>query len=213
MKRTDRDMSTPKVAIATLNAKAYYTLTLLLKGMNVSYESITPGEVMNLDVRLILTTRSEKEKMGGRETLCLEDMSEDLALAKEKIFSILYRSEENALIIGVDPGERTGIVAYYREKEVLEEVTRSLRETILKVGSLVRSSQAERKVVRIGDGNLKMAQIIAERLLQSFRDQVEIEIVDERGTSTIANTHRIREARDLKSARMISFRRGRKYQT
>ncbi len=206
------DASTPKVAVATLDAKAYYTLTSLLKEMNISFESVPPGENVNLDVSLILTTRREKKQIGNRKMLCLEDIVGDDAVAKEKIFSILYSSGKDILIVGIDPGERTGVVAYYREKEILKEVTRSLEETLSSVDGLVRNSRASRKVIRIGDGNLNMARTIGKSLLQSFEDKVEVEIVNERGTSTIPNPHHIKESRDLKSARIISFRKGKRYQ-
>ncbi|MEE9586267.1 MAG: hypothetical protein V3W09_05125 [Nitrososphaerales archaeon] len=204
---------TPKIAVATLDAKAYYALTSLLKAMHIPFESVSPGGDVNLNVQLILTTRREKTQMGDRKTLCLEDLIGDNdAVAKEKIFSLLYSGGDDVLVVGVDPGERTGVVAYYREKEILEEVTRSLDETLTTISGLSRNSKAARKIIRIGDGNPKMARTLAENLLKSFKHKVEVEIVDERGTSTTANPPYIKGSRDLRSARIISSRKGRRYQ-
>ncbi len=214
MKRSVRDDEPPQVAVATLDARAYYALTSLMKTMNIPFSSITPDEPREIGVKLVLTTLRERRRSireGEEEVLCIEDLTGDAAVVKEKIFSILYRGGDDILVVGIDPGERTGIAAYYREKEMVKEVTRSYRETLTKVETLLRGSKAKRKIIRIGDGNPKVAQEIAYRLLRDFGSRIEVEIVDERGTSTITNLLPARETRDLRSARMISLRRGRPY--
>lgn len=210
MKSRGEDSDAAKVAVATLDAKAYYTLTSLLKELSLPFESIVPGEDVGLNVKLVLTTRGESGRIAAdKEVMCFEDVVGDPAVIREKIFSILYSGGKDALVIGVDPGERTGIVAHYREKEIFEEVTKSFEETVSKVAGLVRRSHAKGKMIRIGDGNPEMAQSLAERLLQIFKD-IDVEIVDERRT-TSANPLRIRGSKDLASARIISLRRGRRY--
>ncbi len=213
MKRSVRDDEPPQVAVATLDARAYYALTSLMKTMNLPFSSITPGEPRDIGVKLVLTTQREKRSIrdGEEEVLCIEDLTGAAAVVKEKIFSILYRGGDDILIVGVDPGEKTGIAAYYREKEMAKEITRSYRETLTKVETIIRDSKAERKIIRIGDGNPKVAREIAYQLLQKFNSKIEVEIVDERGTSTITKLLPAGETRDLRSARMISLRRGRPY--
>jgi RNase H-fold protein (predicted Holliday junction resolvase) len=211
VKRSNRRVETPQIAVATLDAKAYYTLTSLLKELNLSFSSITPSELPDIGVRLVLTTRQEKRLLRAGEIICLEDIAGDASVAKEEIFSILYQRSEDILLIGIDPGERTGIAVYYREKEMAEEITQSIEETLLKVGAFVRGSRAEEMIIRIGDGKPQMARHIARRLVREFKNKVEVEIVDERGTSTITNLDRTGELRDLRSARLISLRHGRRY--
>ncbi|MCL4437316.1 MAG: hypothetical protein M1503_04905 [Thaumarchaeota archaeon] len=214
MKRSVRDDEPPQVAVATLDARAYYALTSLMKTMNLPFSSITPGEPRDIGVKLVLTTQSEKRRINEGEeenVLCIEDLTGGAAAVKEKIFSILYSGGDDILVIGIDPGEKTGIAAYYRDKEIVKEIARSYRDTLTKVETLIRESKAERKIIRIGDGNPKIAREIAYRLLQKFNSKIEVEIVDERGTSTITKLLPTGETRDLRSARMISLRRGRPY--
>jgi hypothetical protein len=214
VKRSVKDDEPPQVAVATLDARAYYTLISLMKTMNLPFSSIKPSEPRDIGVKLVLTTLKEKRSIREGEDekiLCIEDLTGGAAVVKEKIFSILYRGGDDLLIVGIDPGERTGIAAYYREKEMVKEITRSYKETLTKVETLIRGSKAKRKIIRIGDGNQKVAQELAYRLLRDLHNKIEVEIVDERGTSTITNLLPTGETRDLRSARMISLRRGRPY--
>ncbi|MGI0014787.1 MAG: hypothetical protein ACREBU_15300, partial [Nitrososphaera sp.] len=60
------------------------------------------------------------------------------------------------------------------------------------------------------DGGIRMTGEIARMLKSRFRDSVQIEIVDEHGTSRNADANR-RGARDRSSARTIAFRSGKSY--
>ncbi len=206
------ETDTIKVAVATLNAKAYYKLTSLLKEMNLPFDSVSPTENIDLSVQLILTTKRERKLLGVRPMLCLEDLVGTSCIAREKIFSMLYSGGKDILVIGIDPGKNTGIVAHYREKNMIEKVTRSLRETLSLISDLVKKSQAEVKVIRIGDGDPKIARTIATNLIRILGREIEVEIVNERGTSIIADTNHAKESKDLRSARIISFRKGKRYQ-
>jgi RNase H-fold protein (predicted Holliday junction resolvase) len=66
---------------------------------------------------------------------------------------------------------------------------------------------SRKKVVKIGDGDMAQARLLARALKFRFRDNVQVEIVDEHGTSQNAEANR-RGARDRSSARTIAFRTG-----
>jgi hypothetical protein len=75
---------------------------------------------------------------------------------------------------------------------------------------LLSGIRSKKKVVRIGDGNIDMAKRIAWMTKARFKDLVNIEIVNEHGTSLPQNTDTNRRgARDRSSARKIALRRGR----
>jgi RNase H-fold protein (predicted Holliday junction resolvase) len=61
--------------------------------------------------------------------------------------------------------------------------------------------------VKIGDGDIRMARLIARAIKFRFKNNVHVELVDERGTSQNAEANR-RGARDRSSARTIAFRTG-----
>jgi hypothetical protein len=80
------------------------------------------------------------------------------------------------------------------------------------ISAMLGSIESRKKVVKIGDGNMAMASQIARMLKTKFREGVNVEIVDEHGTSLPQNTDANRRgARDRSSARTIAFRSGKSY--
>ena len=212
MKRDNNLSDIPRIAVATVDAKAYYALSSLLNEMNLSFESVSPYEDINSIVQLIFTTHKEKKLIKSRKVLCFEDISGIQTIAKEMIFSRLFSSGEDMLLIGIDPGDRTGIILFYRGIEILNEVTLSLDKTLSTLTNIIKNSQTKQKVVRIGDGDLKKTNYIAGRLFEEFKELIDIEIVNEKGTSKMTNHIRFKGPKDLRSARIISLRRGKRYQ-
>ena len=212
MRSDNNRADTPQIAVATVDAKAYYALSSLLNEMKLSFESFSPDNDIDPNIQLILTTHKERRLIKSRKVICLEDITGRGTKAKEKIISRLFSSGEDILLIGIDPGDRTGIVSLYRGREILDRVTLSLEKTLSALTDLIKNSQAKRKVVRIGDGNPEKTNYIASFLLKEFKEKIEIEIVNERGTSNMTNPTHFKEPKDLRSARIISLRRGQRYQ-
>ncbi|HEY4699295.1 MAG TPA: hypothetical protein VIH27_02850 [Nitrososphaerales archaeon] len=209
MREKARDID-KKVAIATLNAKAYYTLSSFLKDLKIPFISAIPGQDIDANVTLVLTTTGEMDIVSDRNLLFYEDIINNFTVAKERIFSILYNNKNDALMIGIDPGLRTGIVASYCGKTIFGKITSSFEEILTNVSFLINSSHAKSKVIRIGDGDHKLAVEIAEKLSSLKNENLVIEIVDERRTTRVSSSY-IREQKDLRSARIISLRKGKIY--
>lgn len=163
-------------------------------------------------MRLAISTEKEKPLIKGVEVVVLEDIDNDPDLAKQTVLGRLQIGKGEPLIVGVDPGRRIGIVGYYGNSEVLGEVVTSADEAIGTIMKLLKVAQKRIKIVRIGNGNPKLAEQIAETLTMRSKG-VQIEIVDERGTSAKVARPNIRGARDVSSARMIAFRHGWHYGT
>jgi len=212
VKRDHNLSNIPRIVVATVDAKAYYALSSLLNEMNLSFESVSPYEDINSIVQLIFTTHKERRLIKSRKVLCFEDISGIQTIAKETVFSRLFSSGEDMLLIGIDPGDRTGIILFYRGIEILNEVTLSLDKTLSTLTNIIKNSQTKQKVVRIGDGDLKKTNYIAGRLFEKFKELIDIEIVNEKGTSKMTNHIRFKGPKDLRSARIISLRRGKRYQ-
>ena len=212
MRSDNNRADTPQIAVATVDAKAYYALSSLLNEMKLSFESFSPDNDIDPNIQLILTTHKERRLIKSRKVLCLEDIAGIDTVAKEKIFSRLFSSGEDILLIGIDPGDRTGIISFYRGIEILDRVTLSLDKTLSTLTDLIKNSQAKQKIVRIGDGDPGKANYIAGYLLEKFKEMIEIEIVNEKGTSKMANPIHFKGPKDLRSARIISLRRGQRYQ-
>ncbi|MDG6994843.1 MAG: hypothetical protein JRN52_02880 [Nitrososphaerota archaeon] len=217
-----------EVGIATSDGKAYYRITSLLKKINVPYVDIVPDELSRLEtkgysiemqsywsraIKVIVTTKRESLQLLGANSVCVEDLGDDVALAKERLFAILYPAKSTDLfVIGIDPGERTGLAAFINHKEVETAVMPSFEKTIARVSDLIDNAPSMRKVVKIGSGNLKLAHRIAMALGTRYRERLRIQLVDERGTSTLSARRRMKGVtRDQRAARLIAFRDGQEF--
>ena len=132
-------------------------------------------------------------------------------ISKAKILRSLAGQEaDDTLTIGIDPGSRIGISAIYLDQELLSDVESSPHDAVEKVSAMLGGIASRKKVVRIGDGDIRMARLIARMLKFRFEYGVQIEIVDEHGTSQNTDANR-RGARDRSSARTIAFRSGKEF--
>jgi RNase H-fold protein (predicted Holliday junction resolvase) len=200
-----------KIAIATLDGRAYYRIMGMLKEIGLEFDNIMPGERPNPSVKLVITTEKEKSMISHGKVLSIEELGKDVYLAGEKIVDHLYKDGEDSIIIGIDPGKRTGLAIYYRQKEMIGGVLNSIDEAIEKVVKLMGNTQAKKKLVRIGNGDIEMAERIAKELSKRLKNVV-IELVDERGTSSLSIIKPKRKvARDQKSAMIIASRQGKRY--
>lgn len=203
-----------RVAVATVRARPYYKIISALKSMDVRYESMSPEQAARSDARVIITTQDEAGMMAGKRASVLLDT--DLghpAIVKARILqSVVGTRADDQLVIGIDPGNRIGISVIYMHEEVASAVESSPEKAVEQVSALLGGISSRRKVVRVGDGNIGMARQIAWVLKNRFRDAVEVEMVDEHGTSRPQNTDvNRRGARDRSSARTIAFRTGRPF--
>lgn len=224
------DIVHPKieVGLATSNGKSYYRITSLLKKIDVPFVDIVPDDMSRLEtpdyspemqsywsraIKVIITTREERSRLLGANVVCVEDLGDDVALAKERLYSLLYPAKaSDVFIIGIDPGERTGLAAFMNHKEVETSVMPSFEKTIARVSDLIDNAPSMRKVVKIGSGNLKLAQRMAIALGKRYRERLIIQLVDERGTSTLSARRRMKGfTRDQRAARLIAFRDGRQF--
>ena len=196
--------------MATLDGKAYYKITSILKKIKVPFTSIAPGAEIPEGVKLAITSAKEKDLVSGIDVILLEDIENDEDLAKQRILRRLQVDRDEPLVVGVDPGRRIGVVGYYGNSEIYGEVLGSHEEAIASILKLLKSGQRKGKLVRIGNGNPKLATELAETLRVRTDNDLQIEIVDESGTSAEIKPN-IRAVRDVRSARLIAFRHGTKY--
>ncbi len=201
----------PQVVVATLDGRAYFQITNLLRSIGLRFRSAVPGEPMEEGVKLVLSTRREQKMISFDKVLCVEDLDGDLAAAKV-LMMVNEPKDDDLYIVGVDPGVRTGISAFYLCCEVYRGVVYSASKAVSVISRLIKGSSARKKIVRIGDGNLAVALRIAGALQAEYGRQIRIEIVDESGTSSSAKTRpNKRSVRDLRAARLIALRQGKEF--
>ena len=202
-----------RVTVATVRGRSYYEIIRALKSMDVKYDSLSPEEASLSDAKVVITTRDEAGAFAGRKKAVLLDteLEKYPAIAKAKILkSLVGAAADDQLTIGIDPGTRIGISVIYLHEEIASMLESSPGGTVEQVAALVGGISSRRKVVRIGDGKMTMARQMAWALKKKFHDALQVEIVDEHGTSQNAEANR-RGLRDRSSARTIAFREGRPF--
>lgn len=202
-----------KITVATVYGRSYYKIINALKLMDLRFESLSPQQAAESNAKIIITTKDEAEIVRRKDVLLDTELDRYPILLKAKVLrSIMGSYHDDQLTIGIDPGNRIGISIIYLHNEIDSVVESSLNSTIQLISVLLSGIRSEKKIVRIGDGNITMANQIASMIKTKFNDLVDIEIVDEHGTSLPQNTDANRRGiRDRSSARTIAFRKGKSF--
>jgi hypothetical protein len=180
--------------------------------MDLQFESISPEEASSSDAKVIITTLGEASLVNRKGNIMLDtELERYPSVSKAKILrSMSGREADDGLTIGIDPGSRIGISIHYLSQELSSALETSPHDAVEHVAAILGGISSRKKVVRIGDGDIRMARQIARMLKSRFQDTVCIEIVDEHGTSQNTDPNR-RGARDRSSAKIIAFRTGKEF--
>ena len=77
-------------------------------------------------------------------------------------------TNSSKLILGIDPGERIGLSVTYLENEIARNFFVSLDTLIPHLISILAELPAARKIIKIGNGDMKTATAILEQLNLKF---------------------------------------------
>jgi len=192
-----------RICVSTSKARAYYALVSRLRRAGLPFTSILPdSEFQNCD--LVLTTADEVERFGGK-ALALESLDENPGVFKGQLVSRLL-GKNDVMIVGVDPGKRTGLAIFYGQTRLAFNTFDSVGAVCSRVGVFAKGVPSSRLLVRVGNGNRQMASKFAEGLKREVPGAT-IEMVDESGTST--RSRRMKGVqKDQVSAAKIAFRKG-----
>jgi hypothetical protein len=197
------------IAVATVYGRPYFKFVNILKNLKLNYDSVLPDEVTSSDRRLILTTIRESSKIPTDLVLFDDEFDYDPIIIQGKIVKKLESGiHRSSLVIGIDPGNRIGLSVFYYEKEIESSTYTSVDELISHIVKIMVGLSAERKVVKVGNGNMKIARQITNLLNLRFCSHFELEFVDERKTSLRVKNYNKRGTRDKISARYITQREG-----
>ncbi len=200
-------MGEPEVVVATVNGRAYYDFVQLLGVLELRYSSKLPWEVSEEVTRLLLTTAQELPRGYGGDCVLHEQLTGNRVLDSTKVLSRLLKSRRDIFVVGLDPGENTGIACLYRGYNLFATSCDSLERALdLVCGAL--QVEAQDKLVRIGRGDRPKAFYLA-RGIRARAESARIEMVDETGTTkkVRAPIHR-HGRRDAFSALLIAKKPG-----
>lgn len=198
-----------KIAVATSFGKAYYLLVSELKKRRIPFITTNPGEALPLNIEVTITTESEKDGIHC-PTILIYDGKTNPSKTIEKAYQIIRgKHKYKNIIVGIDPGKDFGI-AVIGDRAVLETKTVNGEETaVMEVLRIIDRFEADQKVVKIGNGGDEYQLKFFKSLNKKLPLDVDIESVDEGGTTgSINNIFGQRIFRDASSAIKISMRRG-----
>lgn len=196
-----------RIAVATVEGRAYYRFCSALRAMDLGFETILPSQIPDYDGSAVLTTADEAPR-GARIAVILDDQA---ALHPTVMHGKLVRElgcgfGAPHLVMGVDPGTRPGLSVWYHGREIESSTHASAESLVSHMIEVMAGLRATSKKVKIGDGNRRAAASIARQLRQRYCSDFDLHFVDERGTSPRMKNCNRGGKRDMASARSIAGR-------
>jgi hypothetical protein len=192
-----------RICVATSKARAYYALVSRLRRAGLPFTSVLPDSDSG-GCELVLTTAEEAGRFGGR-ALALEDLDENPGVFKGQVVSRL-RGKEDVVLVGIDPGKRTGLAVFYGQTRLAFNTFDSAGALYSRISAFARGIPSSRMLVRVGNGNRSMAARLIDGLKREVPEAT-IEVVDESGTSSGSSKMKGVQ-KDQVSAAKIAFRKG-----
>jgi len=204
------DLLKEKVAVATVDGKAYFFIVNLLRELNISFVSFLPGDLVPAQVKVVVTTAQEKNRINFDKILIFAG-EETLSDLTNEIKRILQGKEAyEKIIFGIDPGAATGLAVIADGKIIGEENCFSPKEIINSITKIIKNLNLNLTsvCVKIGNG-VPIYKKFLEALDQELPPQITLEVVNEVGTNKpLKENKRSRRVRHISSAIRISGRTG-----
>ena len=202
-----------KVAVATVQGKAYFLIVNALRENNIPFISVVPGESVPTRVKLMITTEKEQSKVQFEKVRVFHDETQIENLISETKALLLGKEAFERIIIGIDPGEAIGVAVVADGKVIEEENCYSIHELVNKILKVLRTVNFSitKVIVKIGNGVPVYRELLRD-LDAALPDQVTIEVVGEAGTNKpLKENRRSRKIRHISSAIRIAGRIGQVY--
>ena len=198
-----------KIAVATVNGRAYYELVTELYKKRLPFLSLKPWDEVPSNIKVVISTKEESSKVDHPTVLCYEQGSNPEAVIDEAVLKIQGKQGYRKIVVGVDPGDSCGI-ATLGDSKVIETKTAACVETAANlIADNVKRFSAEVTIVRIGDGTPEYTNSLVGLLDDCLPENVRVEIVKEAGTSHLPRRSVNRRVlRDTVSAIKIAGRTG-----
>jgi hypothetical protein len=191
------------VGIATSDSRAYYSILTRLKKTNLHFVSLTPSQALIGTHEPIITTRNELP-LFNTVSIPIEDLDANPLVMEGQILSKTL--ENKVMLIGIDPGLRTGVVVYYGGFGLGSFTVNSIDALKSELAALVRNIPHNNITIKVGDGAPKLSRRIMMTMTEEL-PEAKIEIVDERGT-TLSKLKSRGLTKDQHAAERIALRKG-----
>jgi hypothetical protein len=198
-----------KVAVATVEGKAYFLIVNKLQEQNISFLSLVPGESVPAEVKVAITTPKEENLVKHEKTLILKDDSDLDCLVSEVKKILEGKVAYGRIVVGIDPGEAVGLAVLADGKLIEEGNCYSTQEVIINITKTLKNVNFSQTNVSVKIGNgVPVYNKILEALDKALPKQVALEVVNEKGTNKPLKNGHSREIRHISSAIRIAGRTG-----
>ena len=202
-----------KVAVATVSGKAYFLIVNKLKERNIPFISLVPGETVPTEVRGVITTAKEKQRISHEKILVYDSETEPDTIVNEAVKILQGKEVYEKIVIGVDPGEVFGLAVIADGKVNETGNCFSIQEALAKISSVIKNVDFSSTAVsiKIGSGVPAYKELL-DTLDFALPPEVVLEVVSEAGTNRPLNHNKHRRGlRDIASAIRIAGRAGHVY--
>jgi hypothetical protein len=199
-----------KVAVVTVQGKAYFLIVNELHRRSIPFLSLIPGEPISAQVRVAITTLEEAHFVTHPRTLIFDLKFEPKVLGSEVVKKLQGKEVYETVIIGIDPGDVTGLAVLADGAIIDTKNCYNIRETLNSVQNILKTVDTEKSsiVVKIGSG-VPVYKMLLEELDESLPSEASLEIVGEAGTNGQSpGAKHIRGLRHIVSASHIAERAG-----
>ena len=201
-----------KIAVATVSGKAYYLIVNELKRKNIPFISLTPNNIIPIEIKVVITTKEEQHLIDHEKFLVYHDGVELEALINEALQIIQGKEYYEKIVIGVDPGEVFGVAVLADGKVIETGNCFSVEETLDKIKKILRNLEKipiTSVSVKVGNGVPAYNEKLLRVLDNALPSNVMLESVSEAGTNRyLSETKHRRGLRDIVSAIRIAGRNG-----
>jgi hypothetical protein len=199
-----------KVAVATVQGKAYFLVVNELRRRNIPFLSLIPGQQVPTEERVVITTEKERHLVNHEKVLVYNSESEPEIMGSEVVKILQGKEAYETVAIGVDPGDVFGVAAIADGGVIDTENCFSIKEVLNKIKSVLKTVDTSSTVVsvKIGSG-VPVYMELLDALDGALPSEVTLEIVSEAGTNRYHHEakHR-RGVRHIVSAMRIAGRTG-----
>ena len=202
-----------RIAVATVQGKAYFLIVKKLKEKEISFLSLIPGETVPTDAKVIITTEEERHLVNHEKILIFDPNDESDAMIGEALKVIRGKKTYDKIVVGIDPGEVFGLAVISDGKISETKNCFSVAEVLSSVKMPLKNvdvASTEFSVI-VGNGVPQYRELL-ETLDTELPPEVVLVVVSEAGTNRSANKEKHRRGlRDIASAIRIAGRQGHVY--
>lgn len=200
------------IALIMSSGEAYYKLVTELKKRKINFISLSPTDPIPINVRAIITTELEKNKISDIYNLqkFVYNSDDEPALIIEQVIQLLMgKKTYDKLVFGVDPGKSIGLAVMVDGSILETQILSNIEDVAKKIVRIMNKIDSKEKKVKIGKGSSVFHSSFIKILKKELPPEAIIELIEEKGTTKHSRfLFQKKMPKDIDSAIRISLREG-----